>query len=145
MLGDFWLEIPKLGVQIPIVGVPPNKTGWDITWLGDRAGWLQGSAYPTWAGNSVITGHVWNADNTSGPFLKLTSLNWGDQVIIHAWGQSYIYEVRTVSKIYPDDVASMMKHEDFPWLTLVTCQDFDAIKNEYRYRIEVKAVQVAIK
>ena len=67
-LGDLWLEIPKLGVQMPIVGVPQADGKWDVSWLGSNAGWLNGSAFPTWAGNSVLTGHVWNADNTVGPF-----------------------------------------------------------------------------
>ena len=45
-LGDLWLEIPKLGVQIPIVGVPQAKGSWDITWLGDQVGYLDGTALP---------------------------------------------------------------------------------------------------
>jgi len=41
----FWLEIPSLGVEMPIVGVPLTEKGWDVTWLGDQAGYLQGTAY----------------------------------------------------------------------------------------------------
>ncbi|MCP4139183.1 MAG: hypothetical protein GY755_02640 [Chloroflexi bacterium] len=52
------LEIPKLNVSMPIVGVPQSADGWDVTWLGNSAGYLAGSAFPTWAGNTVITGHV---------------------------------------------------------------------------------------
>jgi len=43
-----WVEIPVLGVKMSIVGVPSTNEGWDVTWLGNSAGWLEGSAIPTW-------------------------------------------------------------------------------------------------
>jgi len=55
-LGDLWLEIPRLGVQMPIVGVPQADGQWDVSWLGNDAGWLNGTAFPTWSGNSVLAG-----------------------------------------------------------------------------------------
>ena len=145
-MGDLWLEIPKLGVQMNIVGVPQSGNGtWDVSWLGQDAGWLNGSAFPTWSGNSVLTGHVWNADNTPGPFRYLNTLWWGDKVIIHASGTQYIYEVRSVQQVSPGSTAAMMKHEDLPWVTLVTCRGYDAATNSYQYRVLVRAVLVAVK
>ena len=67
-----------------------------MTWLGNRAGWLNGTSYPTWDGNSVITGHVYLADGLAGPFLNIGKLKYGDRVIVHAYGKDYIYEVRSV-------------------------------------------------
>ncbi len=46
-LGDLWLEIPKINLKLPIVGVPLSDDGWDLTWLGNSAGWLTGTAYPS--------------------------------------------------------------------------------------------------
>jgi hypothetical protein len=57
-LGDMWLEIPTLDVQVPIIGVPESSYGWDTTWLYDKAGYLEGTAYPTWAGNTGIAAHT---------------------------------------------------------------------------------------
>lgn len=142
---DLWLEIPRLDVQIPIVGVPLTEDGWDVTWLSDQAGWLQGTAFPTWAGNSVLTGHVYDANGDIGPFGHLNWLWYGDQIIIHAWGQQYIYEVRSLSKVSPNSVASVIRHEDLPWLTLITCNGYDETTQSYQYRILVSAVQVEIK
>jgi len=62
------LEIPSLGVEAPIVGVPISQHGWDLTWLGDQAGWLHGTAFPSWAGNSAITAHVVDANGQPGLF-----------------------------------------------------------------------------
>jgi LPXTG-site transpeptidase (sortase) family protein len=145
-LGDLWLEIPKLGVQMSIVGIPQSADGqWDVSWLGNDAGWLNGTAFPTWAGNSVLTGHVWNADNTAGPFAYLNTLWYGDKVIVHAWGGQYVYEVRSVLQVSPGNTDAMMKHQDQPWLTLVTCRGFDAASDTYKYRVLVRAVLVETK
>ena len=121
-----------------------NKSVWDISWLGSKAGWLQGSVFPTWAGNSVITGHVWNADNTPGIFINLKKLAWDDEIIVHAWKQKYIYRVRSLQTIHPQEVSKVMKHESLPWLTLLTCSNFELRTSTYRTRELVKAVLVRI-
>jgi len=142
-LGSLWLEIPRLWVQMPIVGVAFGQDGWDVSWLGNDAGWLNGTAYPTWSGNSVITGHVYGADGLPGPFVNLTNLVWGDQVIIHFGGQRYIYVVRTNEVISPTDT-SIFSHKNYPWLTLLTCKDYNAKTNTYAHRVAVGAVLIRI-
>jgi len=143
-MGDLWLEVPKLGVQMNIVGVPETGGTWDVSWLGKQAGWLNGSAFPTWAGNSVLTGHVWNADNTVGPFRYINTLWWGDKVIVHAWGAKYVYEVRSVIQVGPGNTTAMMKHETIPWVTLVTCRGYDQASDSYKYRVLVRAVLIEV-
>ena len=144
-LEDLWLEIPRLAAQLSIVGVPQSADGWDVTWLSDQAGWLQGTAFPTWAGNSVLTGHVYDVNGNVGPFGNLNSLVYGDRIIVHAWGQQYVYEVRSMSTISPNSVASVIRHEELPWLSLLTCKGYNETTNSYKYRILVKAVQVEVK
>ncbi len=137
------IEIPTLGVKTTIVGVPPAGGTWDVTWLGDQVGYLEGTAFPTWSGNSVVTGHVYGADGLPGPFVNLKTLKWGDQVIIHLAGQRYIYEVRTNQVISPTDT-SIFSHKDYPWLTLLTCKDYNALTNSYAHRVVVGAVLIKI-
>ena len=101
---DMRLEIPVLSVNQPIVGVP---------WLGNNIGYLQGTAFPTWNGNSALTGHVTNSNGKPGPFASLGNLAWGDHVIIHAWGEQYVYEVRSVSLwTNPNSTSVLTKHEE---------------------------------
>ncbi len=145
-LGDLWLEIPRLGVQMPIVGVPQQADGeWDVSWLGDQAGWLNGTAFPTYEGNSVLTGHVYDAYGNPGPFVYLNWLWWGDEVIVHAWGAQYVYEVRQVMQVAPGATSSVIKHEELPWVTLITCRGYDEASNSYKYRVVVRAVLVDVK
>ncbi|MGC8855570.1 MAG: sortase, partial [Anaerolineae bacterium] len=142
-LGDLWLEIPKLNLTMPIVGIPAEGQTWDLTWLWDQAGWLEGTAYPSHAGNSALTGHVYLPNGQPGPFLKLGDLRWGDQIIVHLAGQRYIYEVRQVRQVSPYAL-SPLRHEDLPWLTLITCREYDIRTNTYRYRTVVRAVLIKV-
>ena len=142
---ELWIEIPTLGIKQQIVGIPQTEAGWDVSWLADSIGYLQGTAFPTWAGNSVLTGHVTGADGLPGVFAHLGTLDWGKQIIIHAYGQKYIYEVRTVDKwSNPDSTRVIEKHEELPWLTLITCRGYDEETGTYRYRTVIRAVQVKV-
>ena len=141
--GEMTLEIPTLGVNLAIAGVPKIDNGWDVRWLADQAGYLEGTAFPTWQGNSGLAGHAILADGKPGPFANLHSLNWGDRVIIHAWGQRYIYEVRENSMVPPDKV-NVLRHEELSWVTLITCQGYGELSGKYRWRRIVRAVLIAI-
>lgn len=143
-LGSTWLEIPRLNVALPIVGVPLGDEGWDLTWLGAQAGYLEGTAYPTLPGNTAITAHVYLPNGQPGPFVNLHTLVWGDELIIHANGQRYLYEIRTQRKVWPNDL-SIIKHEAYDWVTLITCQGYDEVADSYDYRIAVRAVLIDVR
>ncbi len=141
--GEMSLEIPALNEQIAIVGVPKSGSGWDVRWLGEQAGYLEGTAFPTWQGNSGLAGHATLADGSPGPFANLGALKWGDRVIIRAWGQRYIYEVRQNSLVTPSEIKAL-RHEDLAWVTLITCQGYDTLDGEYHWRRIVRAVLIAV-
>ncbi len=138
-----WLEVPALGIEMPIVGVPLTSEGWNVDWLGGNAGYLEGTAFPTWAGNTGIAGHVYLPNGLPGPFVNLEGLSFGDQIIIHAWGQRYVYEVRIVDYVRPDDL-SVLGHEQYDWVTLITCRNYDEDLGAYRWRVVVQAVLVSV-
>ena len=48
-------------------------------------------------------------------------------------------------QVAPTNISAMMKHEELPWLTLVTCRGYDERTGEYRYRILVRAVLIEVK
>jgi LPXTG-site transpeptidase (sortase) family protein len=142
---QMWLEIPSLALKGSIVGVPHSEDGWDVTWLGDEIGWLTGTAFPTWDGNTGLVGHAYDAFGKPGPFAGLGSLKWGDQIIVHAWGQEHVYEVRMINNLVkPDDARLLNRHETLPWLTLVTCRGYDEKSDQYKYRTIVRAVLVKV-
>jgi len=142
-VGDIVLEIPSLGVKLPVVGVLQKNGVWDVTWLGKQAGWLEGTAFPSWVGNSVLTSHVYLSNGLPGPFVNLNKLKYGDQIIVHAYGEKYIFAVRTNQLVEPGD-KSAFKHEEKSWLTLVTCKEYDEKTDTYKKRVVVRAVLVRV-
>ncbi len=139
-----WLEVPVLGIQALIQGVPLTSQGWDVSWLGHNVGWLEGSAFPTRAGNTVLVGHVWDASNTPGVFVGLKTLAYDDVIVVHAWGQRYVYAVREKQVIRPEDVRALWAPRPYDWLTLLTCADYDPQTDTYQARLAVYAVLVAV-
>ncbi len=143
---DLSLEIPKLKQTLAIAGVPYDnaKGEWNLTWLNAEAGWLENTAFPTHSGNSALTAHVTLPNGQPGPFVKLDSLRYGDQIIVHLGGQKYIFEVRESKQVKPNAVNAALKHEEYPWLTLITCKTYNEKTGEYAYRTVVRAVLVKV-
>jgi len=143
---DLVLEIPSINVKTRIVNVPIVEGTWDVTWLGNNAGYLTGSAFPTWNGNTVVTGHVWDANNNPGIFSQLRELKYGDRVLIHAWGMAYTYEVRQSDLFFAKNgLAKIFQTEEYDWLTLLTCETYNPLNGEYLFRRSVRAVLVDVK
>jgi LPXTG-site transpeptidase (sortase) family protein len=143
---DMRLQIPSLGVDAPIVGVLKSDGSWDVSWLGTSVGWLEGSAFPTWSGNTVLTGHVWNADNTPGVFAGIKNLKYGDRFTIRAYGQTYVYEVRENTWLWgASRVDKVFQHEEKDWVTLLTCEGYNPLSGKYLSRRIARAVLVEVK
>jgi LPXTG-site transpeptidase (sortase) family protein len=142
-LDGMQIEIPALGLYIPVTGVPYVDGRWDLTWLSNQAGYLEGTTYPGQVGTAGITGHVTLADGTPGPFHDLGKLKWGDQIILHLGGQKYIYELRELHTVSPSDL-SVFKNDGYTWLTLITCSDFTPVAQAYINRTAARAVLVRI-
>jgi LPXTG-site transpeptidase (sortase) family protein len=140
-LADVTLEIPVLKLELPVVGIPMKDKTWDVNWLLNQAGWLEGSAFPGFSGNSVLTSHVTLPYGQAGPFANLYKLKAGDKVFVHAYGSLDVYEIKSVEKLDPKD-ASIFRHENKPWLTLLTCADYDEKTGGYLKHLVVKAVLV---
>jgi LPXTG-site transpeptidase (sortase) family protein len=141
---DFWLEIPSQKVKMDIVGVPKVEGEWDVSWLWRDAGYLEGSAFPTYSGNSVITGHVYLPNGLPGPFVDISKLKYGDRITVHAYDQTFIYEVRKVEYLKPTDVSKAFEHKEESWVTLLTCRSYDEKSDSYRQRVAVKAVLIKV-
>lgn len=144
-MGDIWLEIPSINVESNIIGVPQVDNNWDVTWLGNDAGWLNGTTFPSWEGNSVITAHVTDANGQPGPFAKLKDMKHGDRVIVHMYGEKYIFEVRATRMVKPSSTEYAFKHlDDYSYLTLITCQGYNPMNGSYLFRRIVRAVLVDV-
>lgn len=142
-LGNMWLEIPSLGLNLPITGIPLTADGWDLTWLSNQAGYLTGTTFPGQIGTTGLTAHVTLADGAPGPFRNLDKLYWGNTIILHADGYRYTYEVREMRTVLPSDF-SVFKKDGYTWLTLMTCKGYVPWLDSYNYRYAVRAVLLKV-
>jgi LPXTG-site transpeptidase (sortase) family protein len=138
------LDIPNLDLNTEVVGLSVTNDQWDVSWLGNKLGYLEESAFPTFPGNSIITGHVFDAQGQPGPFNKLNTLRYGDKVIIRSFGQAYTYEVRDVLTVAPNDMKAAFQHQDNSWITLLTCQGYNPDTGIYASRVLVRAVLINV-
>ena len=138
------IEIPAIGVNNHVLGVPIRDGGWDVSWLQDQVGWLNGTAYPTWKGNSVLTAHVVNADGRPGVFSRLTHLSVGEYIFIYSSGYRYTYKVVSNQYVDPGDI-TVFQHEAEAYLSLITCDTYDEKSNSYLRRVAVRARLVDVR
>ncbi|NJC95908.1 MAG: sortase [Anaerolineae bacterium] len=137
------MEIPVINDKTSILGVEFKKGNWDVSWLQDQAGWLNGTAYPTWRGNSVLTAHAVDKDGKAGIFSNLKQLRAGEYVFVYNSGYRYTYRVVSNDLVQPGDV-NVLKHEDKPYITLITCDTYDEASGMYLLRVAVRAVLVDV-
>ncbi|MBK8782301.1 MAG: sortase [Anaerolineales bacterium] len=143
-LGQMTIDIPALAIKFPIVGAAITNKTWDLTWLQNNVAYLEGSAYPTTAGNSVLTAHVQDANKNLGPFSDIKGMTVGQNIYIHVNGQTYVYQVQESRKISQTSIDTMFKHEEDSWITLVTCEDYNAKTGVYASRRMVRAVLISV-
>lgn len=138
------LDIPVIKVKTDIVGVEYKNGNWDVSWLQNQVGWLNGTAYPTWKGNSVLTAHVVGADGKPSIFSGLKHLGVGEYIFIYSSGYRYTYKVVSNAYVQPND-SSVMKHEEKSYLTLITCDSYDEKTGTYLRRVAVRAELVDVR
>jgi len=137
------INIPSIKMSAPIVGVDFKDGMWDASWLQDQAGWLEGTAYPTWSGNSVIGGHVVGADGKPGIFYRLKYVSSGAYIYVNNSGYIYTYKVVSNEHIQPHEIGAL-DHSDDPVLTLITCDRYDVKTKSYQRWVMVRAVLVDV-
>lgn len=137
---DVTVSIPKLGVDTGVLGVSGDYGIWDVSWLGNYAGWLQNSDFPGTLGdsNSVLTAHSYLFNGTPGPFVRIAELGYGDQIYLRAFGENYVYTVIDNKTTFDNDMSVLNKF-GFPCLTLITCKGYDENSDSYLYRVVIRA------
>ena len=142
-IGNVRLFIPKADVLSDIVPVFLGDNGsWNIQFLGDNVGHLQGTGWIDVPGNIVLAGHVERSNGTPGIFAALRNLAYGDDVILVIEGVQRTYSVNGMHETDPQDL-SVLYPTSVDQLTLITCDAYDFVTNTYLERMVVTAVRVS--
>jgi LPXTG-site transpeptidase (sortase) family protein len=135
------LFIPSLGVQTPVVEIFRHNHAWDLSFLGNNAGHLEGTAGLDETGNIVLAGHVERADGTRGIFAEIGNLAEGELVILQLPTEERRYHVTEVRAAEPGAL-SVLYPTETARITLITCSDYDFLQGTYLSRVVVIAERV---
>lgn len=148
------LLIPSAGLKSTIVRVGHTPTGAmgspDNPYV---IGWLESSAAPGEAGNTLLAGHRDFEDISgnigTGVCWELVNTTAGDQMIVRDNEQNiyYVYTVTEAVTVNPRDrdAAHYLWDTDEPVITLITCTgSFNADTHQYSHRFVVVGVLAAV-
>jgi sortase A len=126
------LEIPKIGVEVPVFD------GTDDLTLNRGVGRIIGSGRVGQGGNIGIAGH------RDGFFRGLKDVVVGDQIDLRTPRQTETYHVDEIRIVQPTDV-DVLNDRGVPTVTLVTCYPFYFIGNApQRYIVRAAASDEAV-
>lgn len=119
------LQIPVLSLNTDIVTVPPGEKNYDVSYLENNAGLLEGYALPG-EGRTIITGHDHLSRTEAGPFAFLYDMEIGDRIFfVDPENNILIFEVYANEKIAANDIAGLERISG-SWpqsATFITCED----------------------
>ncbi len=133
--------LPTAGVTAPVIEVYLDGESWDVQYLGQNAGHLQGTAWFGDTGNVVLAGHVEMPDGSAGIFAGFDDLNLGDPVILTLNDAQQRYSITSITTVAPDDL-SVLYPTQTDRITLITCDSYDFLQNTYQDRLVVVADRV---
>lgn len=134
-LPKYSLYIPSLGKTGQIIHLTLEGSSWNVQSLGNNVGHLIGTAWfdDDEAGNVVLAGHVELRDGKQGIFAGLNTLPIGDTFIIYNGEVSRHYVIESSYETDPSDLTPLYWSSD-AIVTLITCDDYDWISNQYLSR-----------
>ena len=119
------LQIPTLNLETELVTVPLMDDSWQVAWLGNRAGILEGSALPG-EGYSFIAAHNTLNSEEYGPFALLSTMAINDLITVNSEdGTMSLFRVYANEVIGANDVEKMERvaEQEADSLVLITCEN----------------------
>ena len=119
------LDIPKIGLTAPIVGVGTTSSGdLDAPATPHEVGWFVGGPKPSEPGNALLTGHLDYYTGETGVFWRLKELGPGDEIFVKTERGPLRFQVED-SWLYDRDTAPVDRILGFQVgrvITILTCE-----------------------
>src|SRR5215470_16782357 len=119
------LEIPRIGLTAPIVGVGTTAVGdLDAPAGPHEVGWFVGGPRPSEPGNALLTGHLDFHTGELGVFWRLKELAPGDDILVDTERGTLRFQVEN-SWLYERDSAPVEQILGFQIgrvITILTCE-----------------------
>lgn len=138
------ISIPSLNMESKVQAVPFVKNTWNIDDLKLDVGWMENTALPDQVGNVVMAGHLNLLGYGRGPFVNLSKIQNGATISLYTEQFRYLYQVST-KKVVPETDLSVVAPSTTARLTLITCNTWNAVREEYQNRLVVVANLISVK
>jgi len=135
----FRLDIPAIGLDLPVITAHFTGQTWDFNNIQQQAGYFEGTPLPGAGGNLVIGAHSEFANRVPGPFYRLQRVHEGSDIYVLYNGQEFHYRVTATWSVDPSDVSPVYDASG-DTLTLLTCAGYDS--GIYTTRLIVRAERV---
>lgn len=122
------LQIPTLSLETELVTVPLMNDTWQVEWLGNRAGLLEGSALPGEEYSFIAAHNTLNSEEY-GPFALLSTMAPNDLITVNNEDSTMkLFRVYANELIGADDVQKLEKiaEQEADSLVLITCENESA-------------------
>ena len=107
------IKIPEIKVDLLLIEGVSKKA------LELGAGHMKGTAFPGSIGNCAIAGH---RNYTFGQiFNRLNEVELEDEIILEVEEKSYLYKVKDIILVKPQEVSILEQSQDRKEVTLITC------------------------
>lgn len=119
------LQIPVIDLTTELVTVPLMNDTWQVEWLGNRAGVLEGSSMPG-EGYSFIAAHNTLNSEEYGPFALLSTMEPNDLITVNSEdGAMKLFRIYANELINANDVQKLEKtaEQEAGSLVLITCEN----------------------
>ena len=116
---EFKVSIPKIGLQSANTLVYSDH-------FEENLAHLPGSALPGEKGNAFVTGHSMlpklSSKSSKAFFAKLPDVKKGDDIVVDALGQRYVYKVTELKIVDPKDISVITPPDsNGRYISLMTC------------------------
>lgn len=139
-LADLWLDIPNLDILVPILQIPLIDGKWDVSSLSNQVGYLSGTAWPTFTGNTAVAGRTRLSDGAPGPFCRLNELGLDEEINLLSPHLHYTYQVRLIRYVLPSHLFALrLRRQD--WVTLVASNAHDGRVDAFARRFSLQAIR----
>jgi LPXTG-site transpeptidase (sortase) family protein len=142
MISKAELIVPNSSIAAPIIDVFLDGESWDVSQLGDNIGHLEGTSwFDQGVGNVVLSGHVERRNGRPGIFYNLKDLKVGDSISVVYDNVRRDYVVQSTRMVEPSDLQPLYPTDD-DRITLITCDSYDLLQDNYQQRVIVVATRV---
>jgi sortase A len=118
-LSNFYLTIPKLGIENAYVSMTDNDVNLHPIWF-------PGTAVPPQTGNTAIFGHStlpqwFDPHNPHAIFATALDLTVGDTIILTVGSKEYTYHIIKMYIVPADDTSYLSQDSDGSYVSIITC------------------------